>query len=343
MRSDPCPRWLWRAPIVYAGGSFFQIGGATRGGLAALDAVSGVATSWDPARASTQITSIALDGSVLYVAGAFDTIGAAGGQPRQGLAGIDVNTGLATSFRADVTGGNVGVMTAAGGELYVAGTFTQLAGQSRVGLGAVHIPSAGLSAWEADVPGPISAIEAGPSVLYLGGLFLRAGTYPQASIVEFADVATPAEAALVSISARWDAVELMWYAPLLSNTVITVERRQGDGAWAALTDATTDGRGYIAYIDRAVTPGADYDYHLEVQRANGSQVYGESSVHVPLLGAFALHAPTPNPGAGDLLVPFALDSSAPARLELLDVAGRRIESHEVGARGAGEHALRLGQ
>jgi hypothetical protein len=327
---------------VYAGGSFFNIGGFARGGLAALDATTGVATAWDPARTNTVLNAIALDGSVLYVAGAFDTIGAGGGQPRKGLAGIDVGTGAATSFQADVIG-SVGVMTTLNGDLYLGGSFTLVGGQPRSTLAAVHLPTGAVSAWQGVVPGVVAEIEPGPADVFVGGVFNRAGLYPQASIAEFADVATRAEATLVSLSARPDRVELLWYAPGFASQRVSIERRAADGAWTALTDASPDGRGYIAYTDRTVTPGGDYDYRLRIQRAGGSEVYGESSVHVPALGALGLSPPHPNPGHGDLLVPFSLDSAEPARLELLDVAGRRVESHEVGARGAGEHQLRLGQ
>jgi hypothetical protein len=56
----------------------------------------------------------------------------------------------------------------------------------------------------------------------------------------------------------------------------------------------------------------------------------------------ALEGVRPNPArAGRLEVWFALASDAPARLELVDVSGRRIESREVGALGAGRHALSL--
>jgi hypothetical protein len=189
----------------------------------------------------------------------------------------------------------------------------------------------------------VAAIEPGLSTVFVGGVFSRAGAYPQASIVEFADVATGIEASLVSLSARPDAVELRWYAPSLASMLVHIERRAAGGAWTTLAGASPDGRGYISFTDRAVTPGADYDYRLRIPRASGSEVLGETSVHVPALGTFALHAPSPNPGRGDLLVPFSLDSSAPARLELLDVSGRRVESHEVGSRGAGVHQLRLGR
>ena len=40
------------------------------------------------------------------------------------------------------------------------------------------------------------------------------------------------------------------------------------------------------------------------------------------------------------MVRFSLPGGAPARLELLDVAGRRIAPHEVGA---GQHTLDLGE
>jgi hypothetical protein len=48
----------------------------------------------------------------------------------------------------------------------------------------------------------------------------------------------------------------------------------------------------------------------------------------------------PNPSRGGALtVHFTLPTDAPARLELLDVVGRRIASHEVGM---GQHTLDLG-
>ena len=61
---------------------------------------------------------------------------------------------------------------------------------------------------------------------------------------------------------------------------------------------------------------------------------------VPL--AFALEGVRPNPSrGGQLSVTFALPSSAPARLELLDVSGRRVVTREVGALGAGPHVVAL--
>jgi hypothetical protein len=58
---------------------------------------------------------------------------------------------------------------------------------------------------------------------------------------------------------------------------------------------------------------------------------------------FALEGVRPNPSrSGRLSVAFALPSGSPARLELLDVSGRRVEVRDVGALGAGRHTVDLG-
>ena len=58
--------------------------------------------------------------------------------------------------------------------------------------------------------------------------------------------------------------------------------------------------------------------------------------------ALALHAFGSQPARGTLWVEFAL-GDGPARLELLDVTGRRVASRDVGALGPGRHALALGE
>lgn len=59
-------------------------------------------------------------------------------------------------------------------------------------------------------------------------------------------------------------------------------------------------------------------------------------------GALTLSAPWPTPGRGEsLTVRFALPSSAPATLALLDVAGRVVSSRQVGPLGAGVHSVDL--
>jgi Metallo-peptidase family M12/FG-GAP-like repeat len=67
----------------------------------------------------------------------------------------------------------------------------------------------------------------------------------------------------------------------------------------------------------------------------GQVAVGDSRTPLHLDGAF------PNPTRGDLTVSFSLPSAAPARLELLDLAGRRVRGMDVGSLGAGAHRIAL--
>ena len=59
--------------------------------------------------------------------------------------------------------------------------------------------------------------------------------------------------------------------------------------------------------------------------------------------SLGLGAVTPNPARGGaLVVDVGLPSADPARLELLDVMGRRVASLDLGALGAGRHSVELG-
>ena len=83
---------------------------------------------------------------------------------------------------------------------------------------------------------------------------------------------------------------------------------------------------------------------IYAQRVLSNGLLGGGAVDVPGDAplAFALEPVWPNPArAGALTVRFSLPSTAAARLELLDVAGRRIAAREVGSLGPGRHALDL--
>jgi hypothetical protein len=61
-------------------------------------------------------------------------------------------------------------------------------------------------------------------------------------------------------------------------------------------------------------------------------------VDVPAASRLALAGLRPNPAPGtNLRVAFSLPNAGPARLQLIDVSGRRIGEREVGSLGAGEH------
>ncbi len=83
--------------------------------------------------------------------------------------------------------------------------------------------------------------------------------------------------------------------------------------------------------------------HIRVRRANilAPAAGGASDRGLPAVG-LAIRRTTPNPVmSARMRVEFVLDDASPARLELLDVAGRSLISKEVGAMGPGVHALEL--
>ena len=102
-------------------------------------------------------------------------------------------------------------------------------------------------------------------------------------------------------------------------------------------DLTSDGTGgaIVTWWDDRSGSGDIY-----AQRVGRDGVPGNADVPPEVSLAFALDPVRPNPTrGGSLTVRFTLPTSAPARLELLDVAGRRIAEHEVGS---GQHTLDFG-
>jgi hypothetical protein len=66
------------------------------------------------------------------------------------------------------------------------------------------------------------------------------------------------------------------------------------------------------------------------------------TLDVPGGGSLALHGVRPNPSLGEpLQVAFTLPNAAPARLDLVDVAGRLVARREVGSLGGGNDAVDL--
>src|SRR5262245_30594305 len=91
---------------VYVGGYFSNAGGQTRHRIAAIDAVTGAATAWDPSvdtGPATSVNDIAISGTTVYIGGFFTSVG---GQPRVDIAALDatLNTNNATAWNAGANG-----------------------------------------------------------------------------------------------------------------------------------------------------------------------------------------------------------------------------------------------
>ena len=147
-------------------------------------------------------------------------------------------------------------------------------------------------------------------------------------------------AALVNASASAGEVHLQWELGVPASA--TLYRSTAGQAWAPIASLTPDGSNRISYQDAAVTVGQRYGYRLGLLIDGREVMAGETWVDVPLEAVFALQGMRPNPAmGGPLTVSFSLPNSKPARLELVDVTGRRVFEQQVGGFGPGTHVVPL--
>lgn len=153
------------------------------------------------------------------------------------------------------------------------------------------------------------------------------------------NVATPALASMSSSTADPGRVALTWQVDGIAAAIV---QRSDDGVqWTDLGDAVAGGDGMLRYSDASVRPGAHYAYRLGFV-IGGREVYaGQGWVEVPAFTEFAVHGAFPNPAKAGFAISFSLPSNAPATLELIDLAGRRVLTREVGTLGTGRHTLAL--
>lgn len=104
----------------------------------------------------------------------------------------------------------------------------------------------------------------------------------------------------------------------------------------SLSGAASDGNGGLYYLWQEDTGFLWYFVKI------GWAPYPQTTLAVPApprTAALSLGPPFPNPAGHELRVSFSLGDSGPARLELLDVAGRRVRAMEVA--GGGQHVERF--
>jgi hypothetical protein len=159
--------------LVYAAGSFPNIGSQNRNRLAALDTTTGLATDWDP-NANDDVSRVVVSGGAVYVGGDFTGIGTVS---RPGLAAIDVSTGVATAWNPLVStltfGGAAGVqvLTPAGNDLFVSGSFNSIGGVPRSSLAALNTTTGEPTAWNPGANSNVLALAYADNIVYVGGLF----------------------------------------------------------------------------------------------------------------------------------------------------------------------------
>ena len=156
---------------VYVGGEFDSLGGQPRNNIAALDIITGNATSWNP-NSNGPVRTIVVSDSIVYIGGNYSSIG---GQPRVCIAAINKSTGNATSWNPSVSNLIVS-MALTGTNLYIGGSFNTIGGQYRSGLGAISTLTGLATSWDPDPNNYVLSLSTSGTTLYVGGNFSYFGS-----------------------------------------------------------------------------------------------------------------------------------------------------------------------
>jgi hypothetical protein len=152
----------------------------------------------------------------------------------------------------------------------------------------------------------------------------------------------PVQLALVRAEATPDRVVLLWQGPGAGALQAQVQRRTDVAEWQPVGEAVSEGSDRLRFEDVSVEAGSRYAYRLAYEEAGIEHTSVETWVEVPAAFDLALHGFRPNPARGGAVaVAFTLPDNAPASVEVMDVAGRRVARRDVGALGAGRHLMRL--
>jgi len=151
----------------------------------------------------------------------------------------------------------------------------------------------------------------------------------------------PTLLSLVDADARADGVRLTWHSAT-SGLVASVQRAESGGDWRAIGEAAANGSGLLVFEDREVSAGGRYGYRLAVREGGSERMLGEVWVEIPGAARLGLEGLRPHPARrGALTVAFSLASGEPARLEMLDLSGRRMFTRAVASPAAGPRLMRL--
>lgn len=205
---------------AYIGGRFTSLGGVTHNRLAAVDATTGAhAAAFTPSVSGT-IYRVDLHGDMLFFGGDF---GMVNGSSRSNAAAVRVNAGMPDDgtllgWNPNV-GGPIYDIDAFGDDVYLAGGFGSVDGESRPGIAMVDaLPGGGaLRAWEPDdmSGGAISVIDASDTAVLFGGLMydhnhiqIGAVLYPEATAP-----GVPRPPTTPDVLVRGSQLRLTWSAP----------------------------------------------------------------------------------------------------------------------------------
>lgn len=337
---------------VYVGGEFGLIGKQLRRGLAAVDALTGQTTSWDP-HCQGSAYAVLLRGGTVYVGGRFDAVG---GASRNNIAALDSASALARPW--DPSASDIITALAADEQsVYAGGWFGHIGGRAVNYLAALDPLTGAARGWAPSPDDIVDAVVVHDGMVYAGGAFRNCGGANRDGLVAVDASSGALEEWNPSAAGEVDALEVNsatvfaggFFSSIGSSPQVgfaAIDRLSGmpapsipstDGAVFALDDA-----GGVVYVGGAFSRlGLEPRAGLAaVHLSSGKPSFAEP-VAVATLGVPAALEIT-NPARTSLRVQFSLPQSTSVSLGLFDLQGRRVAvwlDHQL--QPAGRRALTL--
>jgi PKD repeat protein len=172
---------------VFIGGTFDNVDGVPRAGLAHIDQYGNL-TSWDAkAQTNSSIYAIKLVGDTLFVGGSFYKID---GSINPNIAAINKNTGALYPW-APSPNSAVYTIDVAGNEVFFGGQFTEVGGVTRNNVAVCNKSTGTLKSWNPNFNGWVKEIKVYDNKIYVGGRYTTVGSQTRNRIASF-DLSTKA-------------------------------------------------------------------------------------------------------------------------------------------------------
>lgn len=151
------------------------------------------------------------------------------------------------------------------------------------------------------------------------------------------DRVTPALASFTSLTVSGGFVRATFWVPG-AGEAIAVERSRGGEPWERRT-TFAPGAGAVEHVEASPEPGTRVGFRLRGLASD--RVLDEAWIEIPGAGDLTLAGFHPHPAGPAAALAFHLPGRGRARVELLDVAGRRVARRDLGTLEAGGHAVRI--
>lgn len=139
-----------------------------------------------------------------------------------------------------------------------------------------------------------------------------------------------------------EGVRLKWMVSGVRTGALSfhVYRSLGGEAPTRLTTAPLSGGLELEYLDRTAVPGTTYRYRLGILENGTERLTDAIEGTAGTRYRFAIRRPQPNPSTGVSEIGFTLARRSRAAIQIVDAAGRRVQSIELGYLDPGPHQAR---